>query len=93
MLLYGAVDYMNKNLSRIQMKTISGVIVDNPLFIDGECNLFIKNISPYNIKLIIQDGIETNYNNSILRVGIEYYYWFRTSLDSVSKLQIRSVKS
>ena len=102
MLLYGAMDYMNNNLTKIQMKTISGVIIDNPLFIDGECNLFIKNMSPYSIRLIIPDGIDTNYNSSILRVGVEYYFWFRVGSDSIRfetspnsapKLQIRGIKS
>lgn len=97
-LLYGTIDYMNQNLTKIQMKTIAGVKVTNPLFINGECNLFIKNMSPYNVKLIVPDGIETNYNNSILRVGVEYYFWFRTSPNlsrggSAPELQIRGVKS
>jgi hypothetical protein len=93
LVLYGSMEYLNKNITKIEIRTISGKKINSPININIESNLFIKNISPYNIKLIVSDGIETNYNNSILMVGIEYYFWFRTSPNSSSELQIRGVKT
>jgi hypothetical protein len=89
--LYGSLDYMNKTLTKIEIKTISGNRVRNPQFNDGECHIFITNKSPYNIVLIIPDNIETSYNNSELLSGVEYYYWFKSN--STKVLEVIGVKS
>jgi hypothetical protein len=89
--LFGSIDYMNKTITKIEMKTVTGKIVIIPQFIDGECHLLIKNDSPYDIKLIISDGIETNYNDEKLLSGVEYYYWFKSNI--TESLEIRGVKS
>lgn len=92
LLLYGSMEYMDKNITKIEIKTITGVITIRPQFNSGECHIFIVNKSPYNIRLVISDDIETNYNGSRLLIGIEYYYWFRTN-SSLEYLEIKGVKS
>jgi hypothetical protein len=88
--LYGSSDYMNRKIVDIEIRTVTGRKIDSVSFTDGRCDIFLINRSPYSIRLIIDDSIRTNYNNTVLEKDFQYYFWFESEVDST--LNIGGVK-
>lgn len=81
-LVYGSQSFIDENIVDIEIRTVTERKISKAYFIDGRCEIFIINHSPYKIRLIIDDDIITNYNNEPLEPNIKYYFWFESNSSS-----------
>lgn len=88
--LYGSIDYINDTVVRIEIRTVTDRKIDSVLFIDGRCDIFIINRSPFKIELVVDDSIITNYDGRKLLPNVKYYFWFESN--NTETLNIGGVK-
>lgn len=90
LVVYSSGQFIFDNTMEIEIRTVTDRKIDVALFNDGRCEIFIINKSPFKIRLIIDDNIETNYDGRKLLPNVEYYFWFISN--TTNTLNIVGVK-
>ena len=86
-LVYGSRNFINENIIDIEIRTVTERKIDTVFFVDGRCEIFIINHSPYKIRLIVDDNIITNYDNEPLEPNTKYYFWFVSNSSEILELE------
>ena len=90
LIVYGSREFIFSNIIEIEIRTVTDRKINSISFTNGRCDIFIMNKSPFKIRLIIDDNIETNYNGGILFPKTKYYFWFESN--TTKTLNIDGVK-
>ena len=90
LVVYSSRQFIFDNTIEIEIRTVTDRKIDVALFNNGRCEIFIVNKSPFKIRLIIDDNIETNYDGRILFPSTKYYFWFVSNTTRI--LNISGVK-
>jgi hypothetical protein len=90
-LVYGSREFLDTNIIEIELRTVTDRKINSISFVNGRCELFIINRSPYKIRLKLDDNIISNYNNGPLEPDVKYYFWFESN--GTETLNLGGVKS